>query len=135
MLLGAILTGALDKNIDLPGFIAFREPDSRDLHVKTISLPAFYALEMYMFMAVFGSGTRLGAQRIFEASPIVEHFMNQTAVEKSLQRPIYGNSVYVIRDLLFDIAMGESVIFVQEQMQYFLPGGRGPQPEILQKPI
>ena len=50
--------------------------------IKAISLAALGAFKMNMFMMMLSSGAMIFAESVFQASLIVEYFMNNTLVEK-----------------------------------------------------
>lgn len=109
---GAILARTLDEKIHLPGFIAFGKFDSRDVNIQAIGLTAFYTLEVHMLVLVFGGGTGTGAERVLEASSIVEYFVDKTAVKEGLQCSVNGHAIDVVGDFAFDIAVGQRIVLL-----------------------
>jgi hypothetical protein len=61
---GAVLTGALDKEIDLLGDVSLWQFHQRNLHIQAVGLTASGALEMHVLMAMTRGKTFLRTEGI-----------------------------------------------------------------------
>ena len=82
-------------------------------------------------MMMASLAARVVTQGILQATLVIEYFMDKSLIEKSFKCAVNGYPVQGVTDLVFDITVRQGVFFLQKQMEYLLPGGGGPELEIL----
>jgi hypothetical protein len=125
-------TNTLNQEIYFTGPVPFGKFNRRHFNFQTVGLTATGALEMNMVVVMTGFAAGIVAQGILETPLVIQHFMNKSFVQKSLERTINRYTIKLVIDFLFNVAMRKRIVFVQEKMKNLLSAGSGAQPECFQ---
>lgn len=121
-LLITILANALDEQIHFLSVVAFGQCNGRYTDfIKASRLSAGFALEMNVIVVVMAFRTVVAAKCIFRTSLVVQHFMQQSFIQKRPQRSIDRYPVMIGTETIFDIVMSQCVTGIQKQIKDFLP--------------
>lgn len=71
------------------------------------SAPFAFEVNVVVVMVVFAAGQ--AAERVFGAAFIIQHFMDDTFIQKRFQRPVNGYAVIVRAETLLEVAVREGV--------------------------
>jgi hypothetical protein len=118
---------ALNEQVGFDGAVAGWQFQRRNFGiVQAIGLAANKALKMHVLVMVTGSAVVV-AQRVFQSTAIVQHFVDDTFVEESLECAIDRNAVVIFRHLFFYIGVRQRVVMPKKQTKDGRPAGSGPE--------
>ena len=84
------------------------------LQLYTASFSAFFALEVHMLMTVVMLGFPVRTKCVLRSPAVIQYFVDQIFVQKSLKRTINGHPVKLLVEGFFQVGVGQGNIFIQK---------------------